>query len=85
MSEVLKKRRKEEKKSFGFLLPLGLVCSFDLLFLQMADTVEEQFHEAVYDGDASEVLSLLRDHPGINVNWTDEYQWTALHAEGSSC
>ena len=42
-------------------------------------SVEEQLFEAA-DGDrVSEVSSLLRDHPGINVNWTDSRQETSLH------
>ena len=31
-----------------------------------------------------EVSSLLRDHPEIDVNWTNEYQLTALHAASSN-
>jgi len=45
----------------------------------MSDTVEEKLYYAARDGNVSELSSLLRDHPEINVNWTNEYQWTALH------
>ena len=47
----------------------------------MADPVEKKLYNAAEGGNASEVSSLLRDHPEINVNWTDpDYtQWTALH------
>ena len=45
----------------------------------MSHSVEKKLFDAVYNGRASEVSSLLRDHPEIDVNWTDEDQWTALH------
>ena len=38
-----------------------------------------QLLDAARDGRVSEVSSLLRDHPEINVNWTDYAQWTPLH------
>jgi len=46
----------------------------------MSDPVEKILYDVVSDGLDSEVSSLLRDHPEINVNWTDDYQWTSLHA-----
>jgi len=48
----------------------------------MAHSAEEKLHEAAKKGRASKVSTLLRDHPGINVNWTnkEQYQWTPLHA-----
>ena len=36
-------------------------------------------HDAARGGRVSEVSSLLRDHPEINVNCTNSDQWTALH------
>jgi len=44
----------------------------------MSASVEEKLYEAVWDGRAFEVSSLLRDYPEINVNWTDNH-WTPLH------
>jgi len=35
--------------------------------------------EAAKGGRVEEVLSLLRDNPGLNVNWADSDQGTALH------
>jgi len=52
----------------------------------MSRRVKFHFFEAVDRGLASEVSSLLRDHPEINVNCTTSErrppseQWTALHA-----
>jgi len=44
----------------------------------MSDPVEELYDAA--DGNCvSEVSSLLKDHPDINVNWTNAAEWTALH------
>ena len=34
--------------------------------------------EGLYNAADKVVSSLLRDHPEINVNWTDEH-WTSLH------
>jgi len=46
----------------------------------MSDPVEKQLYNAGNFGQASEVSSLLRDHPEIDVNWgTEETQWTLLH------
>ena len=47
----------------------------------MSDPVEKQLYAAAEDGRVAEVSSLLRNHPEINVNWTnpDKYQWAALH------
>jgi len=45
----------------------------------MSDSVEWKLWDAAENGRASEVSSLLRDHPEINVNWTDNEQWTPLH------
>ena len=50
----------------------------------MSDPVEEQLYDASFRGRVSEVSSLLRDHPEIDVNWTNEYQFTALHAASSN-
>ena len=36
-------------------------------------------HEFCSSGNTSEVVSLLRDHPNLNVNWTNEITWSALH------
>jgi len=46
----------------------------------MSDPLGKQLYDAAKDGRESEVSSLLRNHPEINVNWTNEYQWTPLHA-----
>ena len=45
----------------------------------MSGPVEIQFYVAAQYGRVSEVSSLLRDHPEINVNWQDNTQWTPLH------
>ena len=45
----------------------------------MSDPVKKILYDVVSDGLDSDVSSLLRD-PEINVNWTDDYQWTSLHA-----
>ena len=45
----------------------------------MSDAVEQQLFDEARDGRASEVSSLLRDHPDTNVNWTDDDKWIALH------
>jgi len=45
----------------------------------MSDPVGKKFYSAVWSGRVSEVSSLLRDHPEINVNWTDSGRWTSLH------
>ena len=48
----------------------------------MSDPVEKQLCVAANAGHAPEVCSLLRDHPEIDVNWANDYdfRWTALHA-----
>ena len=48
----------------------------------MTDPVGKQLYNAANVGRVSEVSSLLRDYPEINVNWTnpDFSQWTPLHA-----
>jgi len=46
----------------------------------MADPVGKKLFDAAGGGHVSEVSSLLRDHPEIDVNWTKNEQWTALHA-----
>jgi len=46
----------------------------------MSDPVEQKLYEATLISATSEVSSLLRDYPEINVNWTNDIQWTALHA-----
>ena len=45
----------------------------------MSDPVEKKFWDAARASRASEVSSLLRDHPKIDVNWADHNQWTPLH------
>jgi len=45
----------------------------------MADPVEKTLHLAAQSDHLSEVLSLLKDHPGLNVNWGYHNNWTALH------
>jgi len=46
----------------------------------MSNPVEKQLYDAAGDGRVSEVSSLLRDHPEINVDWTNGNYWTPLHA-----
>ena len=48
----------------------------------MANTVERKLYNAAGYGRVAEVMSLLRDNPGLNDNWANG-QWTALHA--ASC
>ena len=50
----------------------------------MSDLVGKKLYLASYNGLASEVSSLLRDHPEINVNWADSDKWTALHVAAFS-
>ena len=47
----------------------------------MSDPVESQLYAAAHEGLASEVSSLLRDHPGLDVHWENQlsYFQTALH------
>jgi len=45
----------------------------------MTDPVGSQLYKAAQSGLVSDVSSLLRDHLGLNVNWQDNTQWTALH------
>ena len=41
--------------------------------------VEENLSDAAEKGRVEEVLSVLKDNPGLNVNWGDDDQRTALH------
>ena len=46
----------------------------------MSNPMEKQLYAAAKDDRVSEVFSLLRDHPNINVNWADpDNQWKPLH------
>ena len=47
-------------------------------------TPETQFHAAVMGNDTVKAKSLLRDHPGLNVNWKDSEGMTALHVASSN-
>ena len=49
----------------------------------MSEPVGSQLYGAVKNGRVSEVSALLRDHPGVNVNWTNTLQWTPLHVASS--
>jgi len=44
-------------------------------------TLEERLYDAILNNRSEEALSLLRDNPGLNVNWANENddQRTALH------
>ena len=54
--------------------------TFDLSRTFVMTTAEEQLFSAADRGRVSEVSSLLRNHPEINVNWTNpDNQFTALH------
>jgi len=47
----------------------------------MSDPVGKKLYDAADKGRVSKVTSLLRNHPGLNVNWTNPTnQWTPLHA-----
>ena len=45
---------------------------------------EKRLNAAVENNRASEVSSLLRAHPEINVNWMDEDEWAAIHYASSN-
>jgi len=46
----------------------------------MTDPVEQKLCRASEDGCVEEVLSLLSDNPGLDVNWAEpETYWTSLH------
>jgi len=47
----------------------------------MTDPVGKRLFDAAENGHTSEVSSLLRDYPEINVNWANpgSHQWTPLH------
>ena len=48
-------------------------------------TVEETLHDAARDGGLEDVLSLLRDNPGLDVNWaTEDDKKRALHVACAS-
>ena len=67
--------------SFSFLPSFNLI--FDLLCSCECQTLwKKKLYDATAGGRVSEVSSLLRNHPEIDVNWTnpDNYQWTPLHA-----
>jgi len=74
---MMKKEEEERRRSKPFLLLSPSVA----LVLWMSDLVGKKLYDAAEYGRVSEVWSLLRDHPEINVNWTnpDHNQWTALH------
>ena len=41
---------------------------------------EKKLKEAAENGRVEELWSVLRDNPGLNINWADnKNQWTALH------
>jgi len=46
----------------------------------MSDPVEKLLFDAAWGGSVDGVSSLLKDHPEINVNWTNDHQLTPLHA-----
>ena len=46
----------------------------------MSDPVGEKLYEAAMSGRASEVSSLLRDHPEIDVNFATNNEWTLLYS-----
>jgi len=75
-----RRRKKERKKIFcnGRFLHPSFLPSFFAMADPVADPVEA-WYLAVFEGHVEVAISLLRDHPGINVNWVDETQYTALH------
>ena len=88
-------RRSELRFLFFFLFLLFLFFLFffsfsffsfpflPLIFSQM----EQQFKDAANDGRIDDVESLLRDNPGLDVNWGDKGDnfWTALHSAVGYC
>jgi hypothetical protein len=42
-------------------------------------SAEEKLWKAAGNDELSVVLSVLQDNPGLNINWGNESQWTALH------
>ena len=44
----------------------------------MSESAGKKLYEAADGGRASEVSFLLRDHPEVDINLTNEYSWTAL-------
>ena len=55
-----------------------------LIFDIMADAdtttaIERKFSDTAYDGRVEDLEVMLKVHPGLNVNCTDEDQWTPLH------
>ena len=42
--------------------------------------MEQHLHDVIWEGDEVKVLSLLKNNPNIDVNWTDNYPgWTPPH------
>ena len=77
-----KERRKDDHRKDKQTQPTTTASSFTcflLLPLAIKLIMEQQFMAAADAGRVEEVESLLRDHPGINVNWANEIQWTPLH------
>jgi hypothetical protein len=42
-------------------------------------SVEQQIKEKIVNLHEDEAVTLLRAHPDLDVNWKDEWGWTALH------
>ena len=42
-------------------------------------TAEERLYDAAWDGEGAEVASLLRNNPGLDVNWANKELITAVH------
>ena len=64
--------------SFFFFFFFFLSPSF-VLAPRMSNFGGEELYDAVSSGRASEVSSLLWDHPEIDVNWTNAFRRTPLH------
>jgi len=74
--------------SFSFLLFFffSFLSSSSFFFLISGmSVIERKLNDLARYGRLGDVLSLLRDNPGLNVNWGDvkDSPWTALHYASS--
>ena len=77
--------RRRKKNEVHFYLSFLLPSSFSFFFLfEGMSTAEEKLNDAASNGLVGEVLSLLKDTPGLDVNQANSGQWTALHSEAKN-
>ena len=60
-----------------------LAPSFEFFFLKfevMTHTVKKRLYDAAFRGAVAEVQLLLKDNPGLDINWEVVSQWTVLHS-----